>query len=147
MQVDTEGPLSLGEGSRNVQLNADAKTTLSFPLSAREGHSVAKVRVRVDGNGFKADRRYDLPVRAAWPQVIRSQVRTLDPLAAVSLDGSLLDGLMPESVTARLLVSPLPPIRRFWPSWHIMSGRNFMLALFLPNRRQQSMPVSYKVWH
>ncbi|MCR2669564.1 hypothetical protein NSP01_23795, partial [Salmonella enterica] len=54
VKVDTEGPLNLGEGSRSVQLNADAKTTLSFPLSAREGHSVAKVRVRVDGNGFKA---------------------------------------------------------------------------------------------
>jgi len=110
VRVETEGPLSLAEGTRSVQLATDAKTTLSFPLSAREGHSVAEVRVRVDGNGFKADRRYDLPVRAAWPQVLRSQVRTLDPLAAVSLDGSLLDGLMPESVTARLLVSPLPPI-------------------------------------
>ncbi|UXF75630.1 alpha-2-macroglobulin family protein [Stenotrophomonas maltophilia] len=110
VKVESEGPLNLGEGSRSVQLNADAKTTLSFPLSAREGHSVAKVRVRVDGNGFKADRRYDLPVRAAWPQVLRSQVRTLDPLAAVSLDNSLTDGLMAESVNARLLVSPLPPI-------------------------------------
>ncbi|MDA2879398.1 hypothetical protein PEI78_11100, partial [Streptococcus pneumoniae] len=110
VKVESEGPLNLGEGSRSVQLNADAKTTLSFPLSAREGHSVAKVRVRVDGNGFKADRRYDLPVRAAWPQVLRSQVRTLDPLAAVSLDNGLTDGLMAESVNARLLVSPLPPI-------------------------------------
>ncbi len=103
----------MSEGTRSVQLNADAKTTLSFPLSAREGHSVAKVRVRVDGNGFKADRRYDLPVRAAWPQVLRSQVRTLDPLAAVSLDNSLTDGLMAESVNARLLVSPAAnPVRQ-----------------------------------
>ena len=110
VRVDTEGPLSLGEGSRRVQLDTDAKTTLSFPLAAREGHSVATLRVRVDGNGFKADRRYELPVRAAWPQVIRSQVRTLDPLAVVSLDGDLADGLMAGSVNARLLVSPLPPI-------------------------------------
>src|SRR5690606_9213929 len=75
-----------------------------------EGHGVASLRVRVDGNGFKADRRYDLPVRAAWPQVLRSQVRTLDPLAPVALDSGLADGLMAGSVTARLLVSPLPPI-------------------------------------
>ncbi|GAB3061731.1 alpha-2-macroglobulin family protein [Stenotrophomonas tumulicola] len=110
VRVDAEGPLSLGEGSRSMQLAADAKTTLSFPLGAREGHGVASLRVRVDGNGFKADRRYDLPVRAAWPQVLRSQVRTLDPLAPVALDSSLADGLMAGSVTARLLVSPLPPI-------------------------------------
>ncbi|KAF1016068.1 MAG: putative lipoprotein YfhM [Stenotrophomonas maltophilia] len=110
VQVDTEGPLTLAEGRRSVQLAADSKSTLSFPLGAREGNSVAKLRVRVDGNGFKADRRYELPVRAAWPQVLRSQVRTLDPLVLVSLDASLTEGLMADSVNARLLVSPLPPI-------------------------------------
>lgn len=110
VRVDGEGPLGIAESSRSVQLGADAKSTLSFPLTAQEGYSVAKVRVRVDGNGFKVDRRYDLPVRAAWPQVLRSQTRTLDPLAAVTLDGSFIDGLMSNSVSARMLVSALPPI-------------------------------------
>ncbi|MGE8287531.1 MAG: MG2 domain-containing protein [Stenotrophomonas sp.] len=110
VRVDGEGPLGIAESSRSVQLGADAKSTLSFPLTAQEGYSVAKVRVRVDGNGFKVDRRYDLPVRAAWPQVLRSQTRTLDPLAPVTLDGSFIDGLMSNSVSARMLVSALPPI-------------------------------------
>ena len=110
VRVDGEGPLGIAESSRSVQLGADAKSTLSFPLTAQEGYSVAKVRVRVDGNGFKVDRRYDLPVRAAWPQVLRSQTRTLDPLAAVTLDSSFIDGLMSNSVSARMLVSALPPI-------------------------------------
>ncbi|WP_422505619.1 alpha-2-macroglobulin family protein [Stenotrophomonas sp. GZD-301] len=110
VQVDGIGPLTLGEPTRALTLAADAKRTLSFPLTAREGYTVAKVRVRVDGNGFKVDRRYDLPVRAAWPQVLRAQTRTLDPLVAVSMDASLADGLMNDSVTARMLVSALPPI-------------------------------------
>ncbi|WP_313251668.1 alpha-2-macroglobulin [Stenotrophomonas sp.] len=110
VRVDGEGPLGIAESSRSVQLGADAKSTLSFPLTAQEGYSVAKVRVRVDGNGFKVDRRYDLPVRAAWPQVLRSQTRTLDPLAPVTLDSSFIDGLMSNSVSARMLVSALPPI-------------------------------------
>ncbi len=110
VQVDGVGPITLGEGSRTLKLNADAKQTLSFPLGAREGYTVAQVRVRVDGNGFKVDRRYDLPVRAAWPQVLRAQTRTLDPLAAVSMDAALADGLMQDSVSARMLVSALPPI-------------------------------------
>lgn len=88
----------------------DAKQTLSFPLSATEGYSVAKVRVRVDGNGFKADRSYGLPVRAGWPQVLRAQTRVLDPLAPVTLDSGFADGLMAGSVTARMVVSALPPI-------------------------------------
>ena len=110
VQVDGIGPLTLGDASRTLKLNADAKSTLSFPLTAREGYTVAKVRVRVDGNGFKVDRRYDLPVRAAWPQVLRAQTRTLDPLAAVTMEAGLADGLMTDSVTARMLVSALPPI-------------------------------------
>jgi len=110
VQVDGIGPLSLGEPSRTLKLNADAKNTLSFPLQAREGYTVAKVRVRVEGNGFKVDRRYDLPVRAAWPQVLRAQTRTLDPLADVEMGAGLADGLMGDSVTARMLVSALPPI-------------------------------------
>ena len=110
VRVDGEGPLALGEPARRVQLAADAKQTLSFPLTAQEGYTVARVRVRVDGNGFKVDRRYDLPVRAAWPQVLRAQTRTLDPLAPVTLDGSFTSGLMAGSVNARMLVSALPPI-------------------------------------
>ena len=33
--------------------------------------------MRVDGNGFKVDRKYDLPVRAAWPVVLRSRTQVL----------------------------------------------------------------------
>ena len=110
VRVEGEGPLGIAESTRSVQLGADAKSTLSFPLTAQEGYSVAKVRVRVDGNGFKVDRRYDLPVRAAWPQVLRSQTRTLDPLAPITLDSSFANGLMAGSVNARMLVSALPPI-------------------------------------
>ncbi|WP_206514810.1 alpha-2-macroglobulin [Xanthomonas sp. BRIP62415] len=110
VRVDGIGPLAIAEAARSVKLGVDAKQTLSFPLSATEGYSVAKVRVRVDGNGFKADRSYDLPVRAGWPQVLRAQTRVLDPLAPVSLDSGFADGLMAGSVTARMVVSPLPPI-------------------------------------
>ncbi|MGV7196837.1 alpha-2-macroglobulin family protein [Xanthomonas axonopodis] len=110
VRVEGIGPLAIAEAARSVKLAVDAKQTLSFPLSATEGYSVAKVRVRVDGNGFKADRSYELPVRAGWPQVLRTQTRVLDPLAPITLDSSFADGLMAGSVTARMVVSPLPPI-------------------------------------
>ncbi|NIK64218.1 alpha-2-macroglobulin family protein [Xanthomonas cannabis] len=110
VRVEGIGPLAIAEAARSVKLGVDAKQTLSFPLSATEGYSVAKVRVRVDGNGFKADRSYELPVRAGWPQVLRTQTRVLDPLAPITLDSNFADGLMAGSVTARMVVSPLPPI-------------------------------------
>ncbi|PPU82235.1 hypothetical protein XsacCFBP4641_10980 [Xanthomonas sacchari] len=110
VRVDGEGPLAIADNARSAKLGKDGKATLSFPLVAQEGYTVAKVRVRVEGNGYAADRRYDLPVRAAWPSVLRTQTRVLDPLAPVTLGASDAEGLMAGSVTARMLVSALPPI-------------------------------------
>ncbi|MBJ6980697.1 alpha-2-macroglobulin [Luteimonas sp. MC1572] len=110
VRVEGEGPLDVGDGTRDVALAAEGKTTLSFPLSARDGHAVARVRVRVDGPGVKVDRRHDLPVRAPWPQVVRTRAMTLDPLAPVVLGTDLAEGLLPGSVQARLGVGALPPI-------------------------------------
>lgn len=110
VRVDGIGPLSIAQSARSARLDTDAKTTLSFPLVAGEGHTTAQVRVRVDGGGFKVDRKYDLPVRAAWPSVLRSQTRVLDPLAPIELGSAFADGLMPSSVNVRMTVSALPPI-------------------------------------
>ena len=110
VQVDGIGPLSIAQSVRSATLAKGAKTTLSFPLTAEEGYTTAQVRVRVDGGGFKVDRKYDLPVRAGWPSVLRSQTRVLDPLASVELGSAFADGLMPGSVNVRMLVSALPPI-------------------------------------
>ncbi|MFT4178455.1 MAG: alpha-2-macroglobulin [Thermomonas sp.] len=110
VKVEGIGPLSIADGARSVKLASEGKTTLGFPLSASEGHTVAQVRVQVDGNGFKVDRRHDLPVRPAWPQVLRSRTQVLGAGAAATLDAGFAEGLMPGSVNARMLVSALPPI-------------------------------------
>ncbi len=110
VQVTSEGPIAIDEGTRTAQLGAEAKTTYTFPLQARAGYTVAQVRVRVEGNGYRVDRHYDLPVRPAWPSVVRARTRVVDSLDAIALDDALAEGLMPESVNARLSVSALPPI-------------------------------------
>ena len=110
VKVDGIGPASIGEGSRSVKLAAEGKSTVSFPLAAQEGYSVAQVRVRVDGNGEKVDRKYDLPVRPAWPSVLRSRTQVLGEGGAISLGTDFAEGLMPGSVSARMLVSAAPPL-------------------------------------
>lgn len=110
VRVDGIGPVSISDGSRTARLGPEQKATYTFPVSATEGHATAQVRIRVEGNGHRVDRRHDLPVRAAWPQVMRSRTRVLDELVAITLDRDLADGLMPSSVQARMVVSPLPPI-------------------------------------
>ncbi|WP_036135337.1 alpha-2-macroglobulin family protein [Luteimonas mephitis] len=110
VRVDGIGPVSIGDNARDAKIAVEGKSTLSFPLTAKEGYSTANVRVRVEGNGFKVDRRYDLPVRPAWPSVLRARTQVLDQLAAVSLDTDFASGLMPGSVNARMTVSAIPPI-------------------------------------
>lgn len=110
VRVDGIGPVSIGDNARSARIAAEGKSTLSFALAANEGYSTAQVRVRVDGNGFKVDRRYDLPVRPAWPAVLRARTQVLDAPATVTLDAAFAEGLMPGSINARMTVSALPPI-------------------------------------
>ena len=110
VRVDGIGPVSIGDNVRDAKIDVEAKSTLSFPVTAKEGYGTANVRVRVEGNGFKVDRRYDLPVRPAWPAVLRARTQVLDELAAVSLGADFASGLMPGSVNARMTVGAIPPI-------------------------------------
>lgn len=110
VDVGTTGPLAIDGGERSVTLSPQQKTTLTFPLAAKEGFGVGRVRIRVDGNGFAADRGFDVPVRPAWPQVVRTRTWAVDAPAAIALPADVADGLIADSVTARLSVSPFPPI-------------------------------------
>jgi uncharacterized protein YfaS (alpha-2-macroglobulin family) len=73
VRLDGIGPLALSDATRTARLAVDGKTTYTFPLVAREGYTTAQVRVRVDGNGYSVDRKYDVPVRPGWSQVMRSR--------------------------------------------------------------------------
>src|SRR3546814_10666625 len=53
VRVDGIGPVSIGDNVRDAKIDVEAKSTLSFPITAKEGYSTANVRVRVEGNGFK----------------------------------------------------------------------------------------------
>jgi len=110
VQVSGEGPLTVNQGQRRIQLEDNGKTTLNFPITATTGNTVAQVKVHIDGPGINLDRRYDLPVRAAWPQVIRSQIQVFNTLEPVTLERGDAGGLIPDSVNARMLISALPPI-------------------------------------
>jgi len=110
VRVDGEGPLQVGNGERRIRLEDGAKATLEFPLDARPGSAVARVRVRVDGGGYSVDRRHELPVRPAWPAVLRAQTRVLEDGATLVLDPALAEGLLPDTVDLRLRISAGPPI-------------------------------------
>jgi uncharacterized protein YfaS (alpha-2-macroglobulin family) len=115
VKVSADKLLAIAQGERKVKLADQAKTTLNFPLTAQQGYGVGKIEVSASslstsGGDIRIDRHFDLPVRAAWPAILRSSARSLDKLAPITLGVDALDGLLPDSVTARLTVSSLPPL-------------------------------------
>ncbi|GAA0715079.1 alpha-2-macroglobulin [Dokdonella soli] len=110
VKVAANKPLSIEKGERKVKLADNAKTTLNFPLGALDGYGVGKINVTASSGDIKIDRHFEMTVRAAWPSVLRSTPRTLDKLEPVTLGADTIDGLLADSVNARLTVSSLPPL-------------------------------------
>jgi len=110
VKVGADKPLAVEQGERKVKLADNAKTTLNFPLTALDGYGVGKISVVASSGEIKIDRHFELAVRAAWPSVLRSTPRALDKLDPIVLGADSMDGLLADSVTARLTVSSLPPL-------------------------------------
>ena len=110
VKVAVDKPLAVTNGERKVKLADNAKTTLNFPLTAQEGYGVGKIRVTAQNGDIKINRQFEMAVRAAWPSVMRSSPRALDKLEPITLDTGTIDGLLADSVAARLTVSSLPPL-------------------------------------
>ncbi len=110
VKVTTAKPLSIDNGERKVKLADNAKVTLNFPLNALDGYGVGKINVTASSGDIKIDRHFEMVVRAAWPSVLRSTPRALEKIEPVVLGGDAMDGLLTDSVTARLTVSSLPPL-------------------------------------
>ena len=111
-QVDlqTRGPIAVASGRREVKLAAEAKQTLEFALSGTEGFGTGTLVLRVEGGGHVVNREFDVPVRAAWGDIARSQARTVAPGSTLTLDRALAEGLMPGTVSARMTLTTQPPI-------------------------------------
>jgi uncharacterized protein YfaS (alpha-2-macroglobulin family) len=110
VKVAADKPLAVAQGTRKVKLADNAKTTLNFPLTAQEGYGIGKIGVVAKSNEIKIDRHFELAVRPAWPAVLRSSPRALDKLDPISIGSDAIDGLLADSVNARLTISSLPPL-------------------------------------
>ncbi|WP_371282115.1 alpha-2-macroglobulin [Dokdonella sp.] len=115
VRVEADKPLAISKGTRSLSLADNAKSTLEFQLDALEGFGVGKIRVDAEatedgGEPIHIQREFEMVVRAGWPSVLRSDARSLDTLAPISLGSNTMDGLIPDSVNARLTLSSLPPL-------------------------------------
>ena len=110
VKVSANKPLAIDKGERKVKLADGAKTTLNFPLAALDGYGVGRIDVQASGGDIRIDRQFEMVVRAAWPSVMRSTARSLDRLDPVGFPADATEGLLADSIAARLTVSSLPPL-------------------------------------
>lgn len=110
VKVAADKPLAVAQGVRKVKLADNAKTTLNFPLTAQEGYGVGKINVVAQSGEIRLNRHFELAVRPAWPAVLRSSPRALEKLDPIAIGNDAIDGLLADSVNARLTVSSLPPL-------------------------------------
>lgn len=104
------GPITIERAADRVELADGAKRTLSLPLRASGTWGVGEITATIDGGDLKLERRFRFAVRPPWPAVTRVRNEVLDAPRPVAPDRGLLDGLLPESVVARIAVGTLPPL-------------------------------------
>lgn len=110
VEVTATGPVTLARNREKVALDDQEKRTLAIGLEATGAYGVGEIRARVSGPDVDLDRRFRFVVRPAWPAETRTSTTVLETAQAVTPDGALLAGLIPESVLGRITVGTLPPL-------------------------------------
>ncbi|MEO7252319.1 MAG: alpha-2-macroglobulin, partial [Arenimonas sp.] len=104
------GPIEISNPRRQVSLGVEAKNSLSFDLTGKQGWGVGKIKLKVSGSGHEVNREFEVPVRPAWGDVARSQLHTLAAGQELRVGTDIAQGMMPDTVKARVTISTLPPI-------------------------------------
>jgi uncharacterized protein YfaS (alpha-2-macroglobulin family) len=125
LEMRADDPLMVTDGIRNIPLADGEKTTLRFPVTAKDYYGASKIRLHLEGEGITLDRDWQLGVRPAYPAIarkIRKVLRvqgagdTAQPAASNQqpatfiLDSSVTEDLIPETLDVHLKISPVIPL-------------------------------------
>lgn len=110
VQIDGGDLIEVGNAKRSVQLADGERTTLNFPLLARQKFGVAHIAIAVRGKALKVDRSIEFAVRPAYPVERRARVEVLGANPGFSPAAELRSGLIADSVVSRVNLGILPPL-------------------------------------
>jgi alpha-2-macroglobulin len=110
VDVKTQSGLAVQNGSREVTLQAQQKTTLRYSVDAGEQIGLHAIDVSVQGAGVALARHYALEVEAPTPSTQQTLRYTVDPGATITIRDPAVAGLYPGSLSAHLFASNTPPV-------------------------------------
>src|SRR5436190_40043 len=95
LTVTGEGPVAIGEGTKNLQLRAKQRDRVVVPLNAA-GAGPATVKVAIKGpNGFALERSYVMNVKPATQVLARRTVKPIAKGESLTLSSDLFADLVP----------------------------------------------------
>ncbi len=104
--ISTEGPLSVKDADRSIQLDAKKRGAVTFPISAL-GVGDGSVEVAVTGpDDFAVSRQYALTVNPATQILARRTVTPLEPGKSITLTNDVFANLVPGTGSVALSVTP-----------------------------------------
>ncbi len=110
VQVRAQPPLAIDNGERKMKLANGAKSTSSFSLKALNGFGNGKFSVLAQSGDIKIERQFEIAVRPAYPISRDSTPKVLNTGDTLNIGSDTIAGLIPESVTAQVILSALPPL-------------------------------------
>jgi uncharacterized protein YfaS (alpha-2-macroglobulin family) len=102
--------LRIGDASRKIALADQEKTTLRFAVEAGSAFGLIEVRVRIASATIRLERQFVLDVVAATPRQQTRRQFSVAPGESIEIRAPELDGYLPDSVLAHVVVSDQPPI-------------------------------------
>jgi len=106
INVQTDGPLQVGQGSQTVRLAGKQRTGVSLPINAT-AVGIGNVAVRVTGpNGFDMQRSYTLAAKPATQVLTRRTVRPIAKNESISISNDLFADLVPGTGGVQVSVGP-----------------------------------------
>jgi alpha-2-macroglobulin len=108
--LTADSPLAIAEGTRQVTLADNERSTLRFPLTALGDVGVGRFQLAATGGPIKLRREWEINVRSPFAPERRNRVEQLTGPGSISL-AAPTQGLLPSSIRSRVSAStrlPLP---------------------------------------
>ena len=166
VSTQAHAPISIQSETRQVTLEDNARTTLTFPMLAGNGHGVGKFSITAQSDDTQLTRQFEITVRPAWPATRRGDAQQVNSATTLQFGPSLLDGFIPESATAQINIAAVPPLpfseaikgligypygcieqttSRLWPLVNLdeATSRKYGLEPLDPTKRQHMLDVGF----
>ena len=116
------GPVSAKTGTKTVSLKDGAKTTLTYPIKGTDFKGKATFSLQITGAKLEQDinREWHLGLRPAYPATITRKQKKLNQGESITLDQTLIDGLIESTLQTRIGISPVAHIDMQHQLTHLM---------------------------